>query len=282
MTIAITGATGQLGRIVVEKLKRQVPAADLVALVRSPAKAAGLGVTARAADYADPASLDAALAGVRALLLISSSEVGQRVAQHRNVIHAARRAGVGHVVYTSLLHADRSPLSLAGEHMATETLLKESGLAYTVLRNGWYTENYAGSFGGALAQGELVGSSGSGRISSATRQDYAAAAVAVLTGQGHEGRIYELAGDTAWTMAELAALLSGHAGREIPYRDLPQADYAAVLRQHGLPEFLAEGIASWDVGASQGALFDDGRALSRLIGRPTTPLAATVAATLRA
>lgn len=282
MTFAITGATGQLGRIVVDKLKQKVPAADIAALVRSPEKAADLGVSARAADYADPAALDAALAGVQTLLLISSSEVGQRVAQHRNVIDAARRAGVSRIVYTSLLHADRSPLSLADEHIATENLLKESGIACTVLRNGWYTENYAGLFGGAVAHGVLVGSAGDGRISSAAREDYAEAAVAVLTGAANEGKTYELAGDTAWTMAELAALLSRHAGREIPYNNLPQSEYAGVLKTPGLPDFLAEAIASWDVGASQGALFDDGRALSALIGRPTTPLAATVAATLKA
>lgn len=280
-TIAITGATGQLGRLVVEQLKTQLPAEHLVALVRTPAKAADLGIAVREADYAHPDTLDSALAGIDTLLLISASEFGQRVAQHRNVIDAAKRAGVKRIVYTSVLRADTSALSLALEHKETEGLIRASGLAFTFLRNGWYTENYTGSVAGALAGGAFIGSAGEGRIASAARADYAAAAVAVLTSPGHDGRTYELAGDSAWTLADLAAEISRQSGKAIPYRNLSEADYAAALQGFGLPEGLAQAIVGWDVAASQGALFDDGRQLSRLIGRPTTPLAASVAAALR-
>ncbi|WP_140627321.1 SDR family oxidoreductase [Methylibium rhizosphaerae] len=280
MTIAVTGATGQLGRLVIEQLKSRVGAGALLALVRDPAKAAGLGVTARAADYDRPETLAPALAGVETLLLISSSEVGQRVAQHRNVIDAARAAGVGRIVYTSLLHADVSPLSLAAEHLETEAMVKASGLAFTVLRNGWYTENYTGSLAAAVAHGALIGSAGEGRISWAARADFAEAAAVVLTTPGHEGRVYELAGDDACTLADLAAEVSRQAGKAVAYNNLPPADYAGALAGFGLPPALAQAIASWDVDASNGALFDDGRVLSRLIGRPTTPLSQVVAAAL--
>ncbi|QCO06807.1 SDR family oxidoreductase [Azospirillum argentinense] len=280
MTIAVTGATGQLGRLVIARLKETVPASGIVALVRSPAKAADLGVEAREADYGNPETLARALAGVDTLLLISSNEIGQRAAQHRNVVNAAKAAGVGRIVYTSLLHADRSPLSLAEEHRATEADIKASGIPFTILRNGWYTENHTGSVGAALAGGAFIGSAGDGRISSATRADYADAAVAVLTGAGHEGKTYELAGDEAVTLADLAAEISRQSGKDIPYRNLPEADYAVILAGFGLPEGFAKGIASWDADASKGALFDDGRQLSALIGRPTTPLSAAVAAAL--
>ncbi|GAB2943428.1 SDR family oxidoreductase [Hymenobacter coalescens] len=281
MSIAITGATGHLGRLVIEKLKARVPADQLVALVRTPAKAADLGVEAREADYTQPATLSAALRGVDTLLLISSSEVGQRAVQHHNVIEAARQAGVKRLVYTSVLHADRSPLSLAEEHRATEAELQASGLAYTLLRNGWYTENYTGSVPGALAGGAFIGSAGEGNISSATREDFAEAAAVVLTSAGHEGQTYELAGDDAYTLTELAAEVSRQTGKDIPYRNLPVADYAAALAGFGVPEGYAHGIASWDADAAGGALFDDSRQLSKLIGRPTTPLATAVAAALR-
>ena len=281
MTIAITGATGQLGRLVITKLKEKTPAADIVALARHPAKAADLGVAVREADYAKPGTLEKALAGVDTLLLISSSEIGQRAAQHKNVIEAAKKAGVKRIVYTSLLRADASPLSLAEEHRATEADLKASGVPFTILRNGWYTENYTGSIGGALAGGAFIGSAGEGKISSAARADYADAAVAALTGEGHAGKTYELAGDEAYTLKDLAAELSRQTGKTIPYKNLPQTDYAAALAGFGLPEFLAKAIAGWDFGASQGALFDHGRQLSRLIGRPTTPLSTTVAAALK-
>lgn len=280
MTIAVTGATGNLGRLIVEKLKSRTPANSIIALARSPEKAGDLGVDVRLFDYAKPETLAPALDGVDTLMLVSSSEVGQRAVQHRNVIDAAKKAGVGRIVYTSLLHADASPLSLAEEHRATEADLKASGIARTILRNGWYAENYTGSIPGALAGGAFIGSAGDGRISAAPRADFAEAAAVVLTGTGHEGRTYELAGDDAWTLSDLAAEISRQTGRTIPYRDLPAEDYAAALAGFGLPEPLTQAIAGWDVDASRGALLHEGRELSQLIGRPTTGLAASVAEAL--
>ncbi len=281
MTIAITGATGQLGRLVIAKLKAKVSTSEIIALARNPEKAADLGVIVREADYAKPQTLAPALAGVDTLLLISSSEVGQRAAQHHNVIEAAKSAGVKRIVYTSLLHADTSPLSLADEHRATEAELKASGVPFTILRNGWYTENYTASVGGAVAGGAFIGSAGEGKISSATRADYAEAAVAVLTGEGHDGKTYELAGDEAYTLSDLAAETSRQAGKDIPYNNLSEADYAKALAGFGLPEWLTKAIPSFDVSASKGALFEDGQQLSRLIGRPTMPLSTAVAEALR-
>lgn len=185
------------------------------------------------------------------------------------------------IVYTSLLHADASPLNLAEEHRVTETDLKASGVSHTILRNGWYAENYTGSILGALAGGAFIGSAGEGRISAAPRADFTEAAVAVLSGEGHDGKTYELAGDDAWTLSDLAAEISRQTGRTIPYRDLPAADYAAALVGFGLPETLSQAIAGWDVDASHDALFDDGRTLSKLIGRPTTPLSASIAEALK-
>lgn len=279
MTVAITGATGQLGRLTIAKLKTLLPAGQIVALARSPEKA-DLGVETRAFDYDRPETLAPALAGVERLLLISSSEVGKRAPQHRAVIEAAKAAGVGEIVYTSLLHADRSPLSLAAEHVETEAALAESGIPHTILRNGWYAENYTGSIPTALQHGALIGAAGAGRVSGAARADYAEAAARVLAEGGHAGQTYELAADDAWTLADLAAEISRQSGRDIPYVDLPEAEYAAALVKSGLPEGLAAAIAGWDAGAAQGALFDDGRALSGLIGRPTTPLADVVRAAL--
>lgn len=282
MSIAITGATGQLGRLVIERLVARGLGSDVIALARTPGKAGDLGVTVREADYARPETLGAAFAGVDTLVLISSSEVGQRLPQHRNVIAAAREAGVKHLVYTSLLHADTSLLSLAEEHRGTEAELARSGLPHTILRNGWYTENHLGTLGGTLASGAILGSAGQGGFSSATRADFADAVVAVVTGSGHEGRTYELAGDSAYTLSELAAEISRQSGTAVTYTDLPEAQYATTLAGFGLPEPLAAAIASWDVAAAKGSLFDDGRQLSKLIGRPTTPLATSVAEALAA
>jgi NAD(P)H dehydrogenase (quinone) len=280
--IAVTGATGALGRLVIaELLARGQSAETVVALARTPSKADDLGVPVRQADYSTAETLPAALKGVSTLLLISSSEVGQRVDQHRAVLQAAKAAGVAHIVYTSLLHADRSPMSLADEHRTTEADLAALGVPYTLLRNGWYTENYTGSIAGALAAGAFIGCAAEGKISSAPRHDYAAAAARVLITPALQGKTYELAGDSAYTLGELAAELSRQSGKDIPYQNLPQADYAQILAGLGLPEGLAQGLASWDVDAAHGALFDDGGALSQVIGRPTTPLATTIAQTLR-
>lgn len=273
MTIAITGATGQLGRITIDKLKQRLPADQIVALARSPEKAADLGVATRVFDYNRPETLAPALAGIDTLLLISGSEVGKRGPQHAAVITAARQAGVARIVYTSLLRADTTPISLGVEHSETERAILASGIPYTLLRNGWYIENYAAGVQGALAHGALIGAAGEGRIAAATRADYADAAVAVLLGTGHEGKTYELAGDTAFTLADLAAEISRQTGRDIPFQNLPAADYAAALTGAGVPAPFAELLAGWDIDTSNGALFDDGRQLSTLIGHPTTSLA---------
>ena len=277
--IAITGATGQLGQHVLENLLKTVPAGQVVAIVRNPAKAESLsqrGIGVRQADYSDEAALTAALQGVDKLLLISSSEVGQRAVQHRNVINAAKAAGVKFIAYTSLLHADTSPLGLADEHIATEQMLAESGIAYALLRNGWYTENYLASAPPAIEHGVFIGAAGNGKIASATRADYAAAAARVIAEEGHAGKVYELAGDEAWTLSELAAELSKQSGKNVVYQNLSEADFAAALKGVGLPAGLADMLANSDTGASKGGLFDDSRTLSALIGRPTTTLADSI------
>ncbi len=277
--IAITGATGQLGQLVIEQLLKTVPASQLVAIVRNPAKADALsqqGVTVRQADYTDQAAFSAALAGVDKLLLISSSEVGQRAPQHQNVINAAKAAGVKFIAYTSLLHADTSPLGLHVEHVDTEKALAASGIPYALLRNGWYTENYLASAPPALEHGVFIGSAGEGKIASATRADYAAAAARVISEEGHAGKVYELAGDQAWTLGELAAELSRQSGKNVVYQNLSEADFAAALKGVGLPAGLADMLADSDVGASKGGLFDDSHTLRALLGRPTTSLAESV------
>ncbi|MFC6119655.1 SDR family oxidoreductase [Phytobacter sp. SCO41] len=277
--IAITGATGQLGALAVEELLKTVKASELVAIVRNPAKADALaqkGVVIRQADYGDQAALTAALSGVEKLLLVSSSEVGQRAAQHRNVINAAKAAGVKFIAYTSLLHADKSPLGLHVEHVETEKMLTDSGIPYALLRNGWYTENYLASAPAALAHGVFIGAAGDGKIASATRADYAAAAARVISTEGHAGKVYELAGDSAWTLSELAAELSKQSGKPVVYQNLSEADFAGALKGVGLPDVFANLLADSDIGASKGGLFDDSHTLSKLIGRPTTPLAESV------
>ena len=276
MKIGITGATGQLGRLVVEKLKGKVSAQSITALVRNPEKAADLGIEAREFDYNNPENLAAALAGIDTLLLISGNEIGQRARQHANVIDAAKKAGIKWFVYTSLLHADTSSLSLAGEHFATENALKESRIPYTIMRNGWYTENYTSSIPAALANGEFLGSSGNGKISSAPRVDYAEAAAIVLSTEGHQDKTYELGGDENYTLTDLTALISRETGKNIQYKNLSEADYADVLKNIGLPEGVAKAVSSWGIGTSKGDLFDDSHQLSKLIGRPTTSLSQAV------
>lgn len=281
--IAVTGATGQLGQLVIKALLKKVPASGIVAAVRNVAKAKGLaalGVQVRQADYSQPATWDAALKGADKVLLISSSEIGQRAKQHQAVIDAAKRAGVKLLAYTSVLRADTSVLGLAGEHKETEAAIRACGVPYAFLRNGWYTENYAAGIPTALAQGAMYGCAGDGRIASATRADYAEAAAIALTSDNQAGKTYELAGDSAFTLSEFAAEVSRQAGRTIGYVNLPEAEYKKALLGAGLPDFVAELLANSDTGVSKGALFDEGHQLSKLIGRVTTPLATAVKAAL--
>jgi len=282
--IVVTGATGNLGRLVIAALLKKVPAPSIVAAMRNAEKArniAALGVKVRYADYNEPLTWDDILNGADKVLLISSSEVGQRARQHRSVIDAAKRAGVKLLAYTSVLRADTSPLGLAAEHKETEAMIRASGIPFTLLRNSWYTENYTAGISGILAQGAMYGCAGEGRVASASRVDYAEAAAAVLTADSQAGLVYELAGDTAYTRAELAAEISRQSGKNIGYVNLPEAEYRNVLVKAGLPEPVAALLADSDTGVSKGALFDDGHQLNKLIGRPTTSLATVVAAAMK-
>lgn len=274
MTIAVTGATGQLGRLAIAALKAR--GAQPVALVRDPAKAADLGVPARAFDYTRPETLAPALTGVDVLVLISSNDFNDRAGQHKAVIAAAKAAGVRRILYTSLLKGDASPMLLAQDHIETEAALKASELVATVLRNGWYTENYTGALGAALEHGAILGAAGEGRIASAARADYAEAIAVTALDEAHAGKVYELAGDTSYTLAELAAEVAAQSGKPVAFVNLPQAEYAKALEGFGLPAGFAAILADSDARAGEGALFDDSHTLSRLIGRATTPMAATV------
>ncbi len=280
MKIGITGATGQLGRLVVGQLKERITSENIVVLVRTPEKAKDLGVEARAFDYNNSEDLQEQLKGIDRLLLISANEIGQRARQHKNVIQAAQKAGVEWIVYTSLLHADSTSVNLAGEHLETEKYLIESGIDYTILRNGWYTENYTDSIAGALAGGAFIGSAGSGKISSAARIDYAEAATVVLLNENYKGKVFELAGDNAYTLSDLAAEISSQAGKDLPYRNMQEKDYAKILESFNLPKSFAQAIASWDISASKGDLFDESGELSKLISRPTTQLKESVRSAL--
>lgn len=282
--IVITGASGQLGQLVISGLLAKTAASNLVAAVRNVGKAshlAALGVQVRHADYNDPATLDAAFRGASKILLISSNELGQRATQHQNVIDAAKRASVELLAYTSVLRADTSPLALAGEHRETEAAIRASGLASTFLRNGWYLENYTAHLAPVLARGVVLGSAQQGRVAAAARADYAAAAVAVLLDAARPQQIYELAGEPAFTMAELAAEVARQSGRAVVYTDVPRDAYKAALLGAGVPEGMAELLADSDVGVAQGALDGSGAALRALIGRPATTLAQAVEAGLK-
>lgn len=285
MTIAITGASGHLGRLVVESLLDSgVTPSDIVAVVRTPAKIddlAARGVTVRAADYEDPATLRAAFEGVDRLLLVSGNEMGRRVEQHGKVVDAAREAGVKLIAYTSIPNATTTPLKLAAEHKATEELIAKSGLPATLLRNGWYWENYAGDLAGVVERGVLPGAAGDGKVAGAARRDYADAAAAVLTGDGHEGKVYELGGDERLTYTELAEQLSKASGKTVEYRNLSKDEYQAVLQSAGLPDQYAAILADSDAGVATGALDVTSGDLQRLIGRASTPVVEVFEAALR-
>ncbi|MEU8674017.1 SDR family oxidoreductase [Streptomyces sp. NPDC048560] len=281
MSIVVTGATGELGRLVIDQLLATVPAASVAAVVRDKDKAAALaarGVELRIADYDHPETLAGAFRAGDRVLLISGSEVGRRVAQHSAVIEAAKAAGVAQLAYTGVLGGPDADFQLAAEHQVTEQLILGSGLPYTFLRNGWYTENYTANLAPVLEHGAVVANAGEGRVASATRADYAAAAVAVLTGEGHLDATYELSGDVAWSFAEYASTVAAATGKEIAYNNVPAAVHQEILVGAGLPEGFAAILVDVDEAVARGLLAGTGGDLSRLIGRPTTPLADTVKA----
>ncbi|MFI6867910.1 SDR family oxidoreductase [Nocardia sp. NPDC050406] len=272
MTVAVTGASGQLGRLVVEALLRK--GEPVVAIVRDPAKVADLaerGAEVRQASYDDAAALDRALAGVNRVLLVSGNEFGKRVEQHTTVIRAAERAGVELLAYTSIPNAERNELILAQEHRGTEAVLAEATVPHVLLRNGWYWENYTGGLAHAVESGVLYGAAGEGRVAAAARADYAEAAAQVLTTDGHAGRVYELGGDERLTYAELAQVISEAAGKPVRYQNLGEAEYAAVLEKAGLPAGYAQTLADADAGIATGILDVDSGDLQKLLGRASTP-----------
>ena len=286
MSVVVTGATGQLGRLTVEALlRRGVPAPDVVATGRDVTGIKDLadrGVVVRRADFTDPGSLAAAFAGAGKLLLISASvPVDERVANHRRAIDASLAAGVSLVAYTSTLRADTAATVIGATHRATEEYLRERRVPSVLLRNGWYLENYTGQLPLILQNGAVTGAAGQGRVSAASRADYAEAAAVVLTTEGHAGAVYELGGDESFTLAELAAAVSAAAGKQITYTDLPAQELARVLAGAGPPAGLAEVLADADLGLSRGELFTGSGDLGRLIGRPATRLADAVADALR-
>lgn len=282
MSMAVTGAAGHLGRLVIESLlARGVAAGDIVAVVRNPEKAADLaerGIRVAQADYADQAALTAALQGVERLILVSGSEVGQRLAQHTNIVAAAKAAGVAFIAYTSLLKADTSGLSLAEEHVATEKLLAESGIDHALLRNGWYWENFASLIDTAKATGHTFGAAGDAVVSGAARKDYAEAAAVVATINGHAGKVYELAGSPALSYPGIAAAVGQIIGAEVDYVNQTEAEYAATLEGAGLPAEVAQMLAGWDIAIAAGALHSESRDLQDLIGRESTAIVAALTA----
>ncbi|WP_405715442.1 SDR family oxidoreductase [Streptomyces xanthophaeus] len=281
--IVVTGATGSLGRLVIEELLERVPAERVAVVVRDKEKAADLaarGIDVRIADYDEPAALAGAFGAGDRVLLISGSEVGRRVPQHTAVIDAAKAAGVAQLAYTGILGGPGADFDLAAEHKATEQAILDSGLPYTFLRNGWYHENYTAQLPAVLEHGTVVGSVGEGRIASAARADYAAAAAVVLTGEGHLDAVYELSGDTAWSLAEYAAEVAGQSGREVAYAEVPADTHLGILTGAGVPEGFAALLVDVDAAISRGRLAGTSGDLARLIGRPTTPVASAIATAL--
>ncbi|EDY44128.1 NAD(P)H-binding protein [Streptomyces sp. SPB074] len=284
MSIVVTGATGQLGRLVLAGLLEKVPASGIAAVVRSEEKGAEFaarGIEPRIADYDRPETLKGAFHEGDRVLFVSGSDIGRRGPQHRAVVAAAQAAGVAQLAYTGVLGGPRADFTLADEHKITEQAILDSGVPYTFLRNGWYAEMYVGRIPQLFEQGALVGSSGEGRLAAAPRADYAAAAVAVLTGEGHENKVYELSGDDAWTMAEFTAELTRQSGRPVTFQNVTPERHKDILLGTGLPEFLADVFVDVDAAIARGSLAHTPGDLSRLIGRPTTPLADSIAAGLK-
>ena len=283
MKIAITGATGQLGNLVIEQLLQLTAAQNIVALVRKIDKAEHFkvqGIEPREFDYDRPETLVPALLGIDKLLLISANEIGRRTPQHQAVIDAAKVAGVPYLAYTSLLRADTSPLGLAQEHRETEKLIQDSGITYTFLRNNWYSENYLAGVAHTIETGTLFGAAQDGRISSASRIDYAEAAAKVLTSTGHENKTYELAGSESFSLSDLATFIGQAVNKDIIYQNLSAEEYTQGLTQAGLPAGLVDVIVDADIQTIQGAMYSDSKDLEQLIGHKTTSIQDAIKAAL--
>ena len=283
MKIAITGATGQLGNLVIEQLLQLTAAQNIVALVRNVDKAKHFktqGIELREFDYDRPETLVPALSGIDKLLLISANEIGRRTPQHQAVIDAAKVAGVPYLAYTSLLRADTSPLGLAQEHRETEKLIQDSGITYTFLRNNWYSENYLAGVAHTIEIGTLFGAAQDGRISSASRIDYAEAAAKVLTSTGHENKTYELAGSESFSLSDLATFIGQAVNKDIIYQNLSAEEYTQGLTQAGLPAGLVDVIVDADIQTIQGAMYSDSKDLEQLIGHKTTSIQDAIKAAL--
>ena len=283
MKIAITGATGQLGNLIIEQLLQLTAAQNIVALVRNVDKAEHFktqGIELREFDYDRPETLVPALLGIDKLLLISANEIGRRTPQHQAVINAAKVAGVPYLAYTSLLRADTSPLGLAQEHRETEKLIQDSGITYTFLRNNWYSENYLAGVAHTIEIGTLFGAAQDGRISSASRIDYAEAAAKVLTSTGHENKTYELAGSESFSLSDLATFIGQAVNKDIIYQNLSAEEYTQGLTQAGLPAGLVDVIVDADIQTIQGAMYSDSKDLEQLIGHKTTSIQDAIKAAL--
>ena len=279
----LTGATGKLGRIVLDLLLQDVPANKVRVMARQPdslAPYARRGVEVVKADFDQPDSLKVALKGVHVALLISGSAVGKRIQQHQAFLEAASRNAVARLVYTSLLRADASKMALAEEHWQTEEAIRRTGIPATILRNGWYFENYTDRLDAIRAQGGIVGCAKDGRVNAASRRDYAEAAAHVLLGKGGVGGTHELAGDKGFTLTELAEEIGRQTKQPCRYTDVDANKLGATLRAADIAPPFADFLVDCDLGIARGDLADETGELHKLIGRATTTLQQAVAAGL--
>ena len=280
MSIVITGASGHLGRGVVEEALQRVDAADLILVTRHPdalAEDAERGAQVRHGDFTDPAGLGEAFAGGERLLLISSSVIGpERVAQHHTAIDAAVAAGVRFIAYTSIVNpSDENPAAVAPDHKATEDKLRSSGVEWAFLRNSIYADLEADNLAAAQATGTLVTNAGNGRIAYLARADAAAAAAAVIMGSGHEGKAYDITGPELLDADDRAAVFAAIAGTPVEVVHVDDEAYAAGLAEAtGLPIEAGRLYASFGRAAREGRLDASSDALERLTGRRGTSLRA--------
>ena len=275
MKMLVTGATGKFGTKVVETLLKTVPASQLAVSVRKPEKAEGLrarGVEVRQGDFDHPQSLDSAFAGIDRLLIISADGDNEtRIRQHRDAVAAAERAGVKFIAYTSLVNATESKNLFAPTHQATEEAILKTGIPYSFLRNNWYLENEIPGIQGVLAGAPWVTSAGDGRVGWALQQDYAEAAATVLSGNGHENKIYELSGKSL-TQEEFVSLLGSVLGKEVTVQQVDDTTYADIMKNAGIPDFVIPILVDIQKSIREGTLDFESNDFEKVLGRPATPI----------